>query len=145
MMNTESISVKNVSWQDHEDDLRMIRKVVFIDEQNVSFEDEYDGLDASSTHLLAYDYEKKPIGTARILKDGHLGRLAVLKHKRGAGVGKALVVKAIEMMTGMGFSEIVIHAQEHALPFYESFGFVKEGGRFMEAGIPHYLMKRPVP
>ena len=132
---------------DTDDDLRkalFIRGVVFIEEQNCSYSEELDGLDASAIHFLA-SLKGEPIGTARMLVFGDhvkIGRLAVRKAYRGNGVGKQLLIRAIEHTTKLGYHKIKIHAQAYLVKFYEDFGFVKQGQKFLEANIEHYQMEK---
>ena len=131
---------------DTEDDLKKafsIREKVFVVEQNVAREEEYDEFENTSTHFLA-TINNKPVGTARWRVKGDkikLERFAVLKEARGKGVGAALVnavVKDIEdNKTG---EELYMHAQVHAVPFYEKLGFAKKGNLFVECDIEHYVM-----
>ncbi|ATJ83449.1 GNAT family N-acetyltransferase [Halomonas beimenensis] len=118
-----------------------IRRLVFIEEQRVPREEEWDGLDDQSTHFLAV-LDGVAIGTARLLPDGHIGRVAVLPVHRGAGIGVALMEAAIAAARRQGFARVELAAQTHALAFYERLGFLPQGETFMEAGIPHRNMVR---
>lgn len=119
-----------------------IRKQVFVIEQNVNADEEYDDEDEISTHFIAY-FNQIPCGTARwrfkekgIIK---LERFAVLKEFRDKGIGAALVKAVLEDLPLA--SKVMMHAQLHAIPFYEKQGFEKYGNLFLEAGIEHYAMK----
>ncbi|XKE44271.1 GNAT family N-acetyltransferase [Halomonas organivorans] len=118
-----------------------IRRLVFIEEQRVPREEEWDGLDDECTHFLAL-LDGVAIGTARLLPDGHIGRVAVLPVHRGAGIGVALMEAAIAAARRQGFARVELAAQTHALAFYERLGFLPQGETFMEAGIPHRNMVR---
>ncbi|MBI2295265.1 MAG: GNAT family N-acetyltransferase [Betaproteobacteria bacterium] len=83
-----------------------------------------------------------PVGTGRLLRDGRIGRMAVLKEWRGKGAGSALMDHLIGLARKMGFDEVRLHAQTHAAGFYAKHGFTAEGEEFMEAGIPHVAMSR---
>ncbi|MBL9170900.1 MAG: GNAT family N-acetyltransferase [Verrucomicrobiales bacterium] len=124
-----------------------LRRVVFIDEQGVSEEDEVDGLDPEAVHLLAFDGER-PVGTARMLikgETGKIGRVCVLSEARGTGLGAALIRACLEELRRVpGVSTALLGAQTHALGFYERLGFVVEGEEYLDAGIPHYDMRRPL-
>lgn len=133
-------SVKTVNWQDEANALRQIRETVFMQEQNVPEELEWDGEDEAAIHLLAFDAQANPIGCARILHHGHIGRMAVLLPWRGRGVGSALLQLAVEVVTGPGCKEVFLDAQSYAIPFYERQGFIARGEEFMDAGIPHRHM-----
>lgn len=116
-----------------------IRRKVFIDEQNVPQEEEWDGLDPECQHFLAV-LDGQPVGTARLLPDAHIGRVAVLASARGTGIGVLLMQAAIEAARHAGHPQAALSAQVHALAFYEQLGFVAHGDEFLDAGIPHREM-----
>lgn len=122
-----------------------LRRVVFIQEQGVSEADEVDGLDESAIHLLAWNGDT-PVGTARLLLKGNLGkigRVCVLPQARGAGLGAALIRAALDVLRDQpGVTEAYLGSQSHATGFYEKLGFVLEGDEFLDAGIPHRHMRR---
>lgn len=124
-----------------------LRREVFIVEQGVSVEDEVDGLDPVAIHLLAVDGEA-PVGTARLLvkgETGKIGRVCVLPVARGTGLGAALILKALEVLRDQpGVVSAELGAQSHATGFYEKLGFTVEGAEFLDAGIPHRHMRRPL-
>lgn len=124
-----------------------VRRVVFIDEQGVSVEDELDGLDSQAVHLLATE-DGKPLGTARLLtkgKTGKIGRVCVLKEARGSGLGAALIKAAVaHFETQPDITRAVLGAQCHAIGFYEALGFVTFGPVYDDAGIDHRDMERPL-
>lgn len=132
------------------DELRLLaqplREAVFVQEQGVPPELEMDGNDAVCRHVVALDAAGAPIGTGRLLPDGHIGRMAVGATWRGFGVGRALLHALIEAARTMSGDTIqpalLLNAQTHATGFYERFGFVIDGPEFMEAGIPHCQMRR---
>lgn len=119
-----------------------VREAVFVREQGVPREMEYDEADPVSLHVLARGPDGGAIGTGRLLPDGHVGRMAVLPEWRGQGVGAALLCRLMEAAGRRGLARLVLHAQTSAADFYARFGFVPEGETFMEAGIPHVLMAR---
>ena len=121
-----------------------IRTTVFVEEQNVPAEMELDDWDPQCVHAVAFDVEGKPLGTGRLLPDGHIGRMAVLKSARGAGVGSALLTALLEAARVRGQREAVLSAQAHAVPFYERHGFAICGTEYLDAGIPHVDMRRPL-
>lgn len=135
-------TVKPIYWTTSEKEVRAIRTKVFVEEQGVPPELEWDGLDEGSYHVLAYAPDGTPIGTGRLLTDGHIGRLAVLPEWRGKGVGRALLDLLLVIANKMGNEEVRLHAQTQVLGFYRKRGFTKIGKEFMEAGIPHFAMKR---
>lgn len=129
-----------VNWQDEAVVLRDIRTAVFIYEQQVPEDLEWDEFDPVSLHVLALNSNDQPIGTARLLPDGHIGRMAVLKEWRGKGVGSAMLQRILEESSHRGMQKTMLNAQIAAIKFYEKFGFQVSGEEFMEAGIPHIKM-----
>lgn len=129
-----------VNWQDEAVALRDIRTAVFIYEQQVPEDLEWDEFDPVSLHVLALNSNDQPIGTARLLPDGHIGRMAVLKEWRGKGVGSAMLQRILEESSHRGMQKAMLNAQIAAIKFYEKFGFQVSGEEFMEAGIPHIKM-----
>lgn len=117
-----------------------IRRRVFVEEQQVPEEEEWDALDAECLHFLACR-EGTPLGTARLLPDGHIGRVAVLAEARGLGIGVALMQAAIAAARARQHTEVVLSAQTHALPFYARLGFIAEGDIYLDADIPHRVMR----
>lgn len=120
-----------------------LRRVVFIEEQNVPVHEELDGLDDSALHVLAVDND--PVGCARILlKEGvaKIGRVCVLPSHRGTGLGADIIRHCIELAKANGMSRAVLGAQTHALGFYEKLGFTAFGDVYDDAGIPHQDMER---
>jgi predicted GNAT family N-acyltransferase len=117
-----------------------IRGRVFIVEQNVPWEDEYDNNDYTAVLFNAYD-EEKIIGTTRLYA-GKLGRVAVLKDYRGQGIGKALVEAAEAEARAQGLNKVKLASQLEAIPFYEKLGYEIYGDVFLDAGIPHRNMKK---
>lgn len=133
-------TIKIVSWEEAATVLRAVRTAVFIREQQVPEELEWDQFDAVSVHVLAVNNVGQPVGTARLLPDGHIGRMAVLKEWRGQGLGSALLTKLLQVLIKRHQFEAKLHAQTSAIPFYKKFGFQIVGEEFMEAGIPHVKM-----
>lgn len=133
-------SILITDWRSDRLRLSQIRRTVFIEEQGVPEELEWDAEDACATHLLAVDGELA-IGCARLLPDGHIGRMAVLQPWRGIGVGRALLKTAVEVAQAEGHNIVRLSAQTHAAGFYARHGFVAESDEYLEAGIPHLAMK----
>lgn len=133
-------SILITDWRSDRLRLSQIRRTVFIEEQGVPEELEWDAEDACATHLLAVDGELA-IGCARLLPDGHIGRMAVLHPWRGIGVGRALLKTAVEVAQAEGHNIVRLSAQTHAAGFYARHGFVAESDEYLEAGIPHLAMK----
>ena len=122
--------------------LRTVRWKVFVEEQHVPEDLEWDDEDERSDHVMAVARDGAPIGTGRLLRDGHIGRMAVLKEWRGQGVGSALMIHLLRLARESGHEVVRLHAQTHAAGFYAKHGFAADGGEFMEAGIPHVVMSR---
>jgi len=141
-MNTPDFTIRNAHWPQDSASLRTVREQVFVEEQGVPLELEWDGADAQCHHLLAEDTRGEPIGTVRLLPDGHIGRMAVVKTWRGHGVGTALLKKIIEQGQALGLSNFALNAQCEATDFYARHGFVASGPVFDDAGIPHRHMER---
>jgi len=142
MSEPPSYVVKAVDWNGFKDALRAVRWKVFVEEQRVPEELEWDEEDERSRHVLAVNVDGGPIGTGRLLRDGHIGRMAVLKDWRGRGVGSALLQLLLRLARESKHEIVRLHAQTHAAGFYARHGFVAEGDEFMEAGIPHVIMTR---
>jgi len=133
-------TVRIMAWRDALPLARPVREKVFIEEQKVPRELEWDEWDERCDHALARDAGGNPIGTARLLPDGRIGRMAVLKEWRRKGVGGALLVALLERARSRRMARSVLHAQTQAAGFYRRFGFSERGGEFLEAGIPHVAM-----
>lgn len=129
---------------DAEPGIRRVREQVFMREQGVPEELEWDGEDAHAIHVIARNDDGEVIGTGRLLRNGHLGRLAVLPPWRGQGVGSALLQALLEAARGLGLKQVYLHAQLQALGFYARHGFKATGNVFPDAGIPHRSMRRPL-
>lgn len=123
------------------DDLHAVRDAVFVIEQNIPADIEWDERDRHSLHLIARDARHNPIGTGRLTPERRIGRMAVLRAWRGKGVGKSLMLALLAEAQKRGWSDVSLNAQTAVAGFYERFGFVKEGDVFIEAGIPHQSMR----
>lgn len=140
-------TVSLVSWHDGEPLLRAIRESVFMREQHVPAELEWDGLDDSCRHALALSMKGDAIGCGRIIPPpnkttpAHIGRLAVVPEWRGKRVGTAVLEALLDYARAMKYPQVIVHAQTQAMAFYRRFGFEPEGDEFMDAGIPHVLMR----
>jgi predicted GNAT family N-acyltransferase len=135
-------TVRLCRWTDATEALRRIRYDVFVAEQRVPEVLEWDDADAISMHALVADDAGAPIGCARLLPDGHIGRVAVVRDWRERGVGTALMLELIEAARSRGDAEVIVNAQVTAMPFYARHGFVATGDVFEEAGIDHRVMTR---
>jgi len=134
------VIIKTVDFSSNFSDIEKIRSTVFIKEQNVPVELEWDEFDDDSTHILAY-YDNKPVGTARLLSSGRIGRMAVLKEYRNRNIGKNMLKYTIDIAKKRSLSNIELSAQEHAVDFYKKYGFSVTSDVYMDAGIPHYDMR----
>jgi len=123
-------------------DLRAVREIVFVLEQSVPIEEEWDALDPLCLHVVARDADGLPIGTGRLTPERKLGRMAVLPAWRGRGVGDAMLVALVDLARQQGWRELALNAQVSAFGFYAKHGFVPYGARFHEAGIEHQAMRR---
>jgi ElaA protein len=125
-------------------DVLEIRRVVFIEGQDVPEHEERDGRDDEAIHLIAFQ-DGQPVGTARMLVSdgvGKIGRVAVLSEMRGRGLGKAIMQAALDELRAEGVTQAKLAAQTHALGFYEALGFEAHGPEFLDAGILHRDMTR---
>jgi predicted GNAT family N-acyltransferase len=134
------VEIRLLDWSAAETEAKPIRFEVFVDEQRVPADIELDEHDDHCVHALAFA-DGKVIGTARLLPDGHIGRMAVLKAWRGRGAGRALLQALVEEARRRGDREVLLSAQVHALGFYRAEGFQPEGPVYEEAGIPHQAMR----
>lgn len=141
-MKAATFDVRVTDWNRDADALRAVRRAVFIVEQHVPEAMEWDDDDRGSVHLVAEDDGGRAIGCARLLADGHIGRVAVLRAWRGRGVGHALMRCTLDTARASGLRRVALHAQTHACAFYARLGFSAEGGVYDEAGIPHQTMVR---
>lgn len=139
-MDRSQWKLRIANWQEDRAALRAVREAVFVREQHVPSELEWDEFDAHCIHVLAADAVASAIGTSRLLGDGTIGRMAVLKAWRGKGVGKALLLHLLEEAMKQHLQQVALHAQIHASGFYSKLGFEMMGEEFIEAGIPHVRM-----
>jgi predicted GNAT family N-acyltransferase len=134
------VTIQQVTWQAAENELRTVRTPVFIEEQFVTPEFEWDEIDASAVHLLA-TYENQPIACLRIIHYQKIGRMAVIKQWRGVGLGAALLQKAISFCKECGSKSIYLSAQTHAIHFYQKAGFKQISDEYCDVNIPHVDMR----
>jgi len=137
------ISIRAADWNVDLAALRAVREQVFVREQAVPLELEWDEFDPLCQHVVAED-AGKAIGTGRLLPDGHIGRMAVLEAWRGQGVGSALLEALLRLAHDRGIRRVRLNAQSRAVGFYQRHGFVAEGQEFIEVGIAHRAMWRDV-
>ncbi len=147
-MNTQSghtVSVQVAPWKLHHQALSDLRREVFIHEQHVPDTEEWDGEDLHAVHFLATVNSQEgighPIGTARLLPNGKLTRMAVSKPYRHQGVGTKIAQTIIEWATLKQYSKITLDAQVHAIGFYRRLGFKVISDTFLDAGMAHQTMQ----
>jgi predicted GNAT family N-acyltransferase len=140
-MNISDFRVEPADYKADFDDLRAIREAVFINEQNIPEEIEFDAIDPDCYHFVARDNQHNAIGTGRLSPDQKIGRMAIMDNWRGKGAGKSLMLTLLEKAQKLGWTEVTLNAQTAVIGFYEKFGFSKIGNEFMEANIPHQCMR----
>jgi predicted GNAT family N-acyltransferase len=135
------LRIEILDWATARAEASRIRLAVFVQEQSVPPEIEMDDNDAVCMHALAFQGDRA-VGTGRLLPDGHIGRMAVLRQSRALGVGSAILERLVAEARHRGMQEVVLSAQTHAIGFYRRHGFTESGPVFEEAGIPHQEMRR---
>ncbi len=145
-MGIQTAKAVKVTTDEQYNQLLDIRKIVFIQEQNVPEELEIDEHEHEATYVIAYDEQGKPMATGRIREygegTGKMQRIAVLKEARGGGYGRAVMEKLEEIGREMGFTKFTLEAQTHAEQFYKKLGYVTVSDIFMDAGIEHVRMEK---
>lgn len=139
---TDPPRIREAEWASEQAALIDLRRRVFVDEQGVPLEVEIDGLDPDCVHVVADRGNGEIVGTGRLLPEGRIGRMAVDRAWRGRGIGRALLDALVDCAERRGFATVELHAQCHALGFYEGAGFRAQGPVFDDAGIPHRRMAR---
>ncbi len=134
--------IELLDWEGARAEASRIRYAVFVQEQRVPLEMEIDELDPQCVHALAFSPEGMPVATGRLLPDAHIGRMAVLKNWRGQGIGGAILERLVAAARARGEREVALSAQTHALDFYRRHEFREEGETYLDAGIPHRMMRR---
>jgi len=135
------VKTQTMSWEEARPEAEPIRHTVFVDEQKVPVEMELDDHDPVCVHVVARS-DGKAVGTGRLLPDGHIGRMAVLREWRGRDVVSAMLKALMDVARRRGDKEVVLSAQTHALEFYRKHGFVSEGPVYPDCDIPHQDMRR---
>lgn len=141
-MAARSFQVEAIDYATGLAELRAVRETVFVHEQQVPLEEEWDALDPLCRHVIARDESGLPIGTGRLTPEHRIGRMAVLADWRGQGVGDAMLAALMAEARKQGWPAVSLNAQVSAETFYARQGFIPEGERFMEAGIEHQSMRR---
>jgi predicted GNAT family N-acyltransferase len=137
----DDFRVEPASWERDLADLRAVREPVFLVEQKIPPEMEWDEFDAKSRHVIARDREGRAIGTGRLTPEHGIGRMAVLAPWRGRGVGEAIMRVLLEQARLLGYPSVELHAQSHAIAFYAKLGFEPFGDEFIECDIKHWMMR----
>lgn len=136
---TNNFNINIVTWASHEPQLRTVRTPVFIIEQAVTPEFEWDDIDATAVHLLA-TLNNEAIGCLRIIDYHKIGRMAVLKAYRGQGLGAAMLLAAVAICKQHGSKQVMLSSQTQAIGFYEKAGFKQVSGVYCDVDIPHVDM-----
>lgn len=146
MHDAPSIEIVTGDWALLGPDAARIRDAVFIREQSIPPDLEWDEEDAHCVHVVAYRTApaREPVATARLLAGGWIGRVAVLKSARRGGLGRQLVEALVEVARARGDDAARLYAQTYVTALYEACGFAVVGEPFEEAGIPHIEMARPL-
>ncbi len=139
------VHVIPADWETHREVLSELRGKVFIEEQGVAREIEWDGQDEDAHHFLAINEAGQRLGCARLLPSGQIGCMGVLAEHRHGGICGQLLSLAVEEAARLGFQKLFLNAQTHAEAFYRNHGFLPVGGEFMEAGIAHQRMELVLP
>ena len=134
--------IELLDWEKAQPIAGPIRFAAFVEEQGVGKGIELDDKDAECIHAVAFDEAGKAVGTGRLLPDGHIGRMAVVKEWRRQGVGAEILKALAEEARKRGHKEVVLSAQLQAAEFYREQGFVAEGKVYEEAGILHQAMRK---
>jgi len=135
--------IRLADWEKDKTALSMIRKQVFIEEQKVPEDMEWDEFDASASHFLTLK-DNQAIACARLKTDGQIGRMAVLPEHRDKGIGKQLLQLVLQEAATQNLDTVYLHAQVTARAFYEKHGFSARGDIFYEANIPHQEMLKKI-
>jgi ElaA protein len=139
------LEVRRADFSRDADSIRDVRTKVFVLEQEVTPEEEWDGLDEAAIHVLAFaDGKENAVGTARMLETetggAKIGRMAVLKGFRNIGVGGKMLEALVAMARARKMKYVELGAQVQAIGFYEKYGFRAEGQVFLDARIEHRKM-----
>lgn len=135
-----AFDIQTGDWSLLQKDAMMIREQVFIQEQDIPTEEEWDDLDAVAQHFVLY-VENQPAATARLLPNHSIGRVAVLRQYRGQAYGKAIMRDVIRVAKAQQRTFVQLSSQVHAIGFYQALGFVEEGDEYLDCGISHITMK----
>ncbi|MGV2948408.1 GNAT family N-acetyltransferase [Acinetobacter sp. AGC35] len=139
MLKNPELKIVSGSWKDLAEHAKAIREAVFIQEQNIAAEDEWDAEDAVAVHFIVFQQDQA-IATARLLSNNSIGRVAVLNTARGLGVGQRLMQAVIDHSRAEQRELVKLSSQVHAIGFYQALGFEVQGEEYLDCGIPHIDM-----
>ena len=139
MLNNPELKIVSGSWKDLATPAKVIREAVFIQEQHIAAEDEWDAEDAVAVHFIVFQQDQA-IATARLLSNNSIGRVAVLTTARGLGVGQRLMQAVIDYARAEQRELVKLSSQVHAIGFYQALGFEVQGEEYLDCGIPHIDM-----
>ena len=139
MLNLNDLKIISGTWDDLAEDAKSIREAVFIQEQKIDAEDEWDEQDPICLHFVLY-LKEHAVATARLLSNQSIGRVAVLENYRGKQIGQHLMKAVIQYAQEQGFPYVKLSSQVHALKFYQALGFLEQGEQYLDCGIPHIDM-----
>jgi len=140
------VNLKIVENEKELNDAYSVRKIVFVEEQNVPLEEEIDQFEDEATHFVLYN-EGSPIGAGRFrIVDGYgkVERICVLKDSRKSGAGKVIMNGIEKFAEEKGLKKLKLNAQTHAIPFYSQLGYEVVSEEFLDAGIPHKTMIKKI-
>lgn len=141
------MNVKVVTTEKQLQDAYAVRMKVFVEEQKVPEEEEIDEFENTSTHFVVYDEDQQVAGAGRLREYegyGKVERICIDSNFRKKGVGRLLMTAIEEEGFKQGFKQFKLYAQTHAIPFYEGLGYQTHSEEFMDAGIPHVVMKKEI-
>lgn len=139
MLKNPELKIVSGSWKDLAEHAKAIREAVFIQEQHIAAEDEWDAEDAVAVHFIVFQQDQA-IATARLLSNNSIGRVAVLTTARGLGVGQRLMQAVIDYARAEQREFVKLSSQVHAIGFYQALGFEAQGEKYLDCGIPHIDM-----
>ena len=140
------LQVRTGHWATLGEGAAEVRTAVFVEEQGIAREDEWDAADQEAVHALVSNRLGQPVGTGRLLREGdgiaRIGRMAVLHPLRGAGIGQAVIGALQDAARARGDREVRLSAQRSAEGFYQRLGYAPYGEPYEEVGIAHIGMVR---
>jgi predicted GNAT family N-acyltransferase len=142
MSSVQAYRIVDADWPRDQSGIRAVRHAVFVEEQGIPESLEWDGRDADCRHVLALAGDAEVIATGRLMGDGRIGRMAVLRTWRGCGVGRALLERLLLQALQGGLRRVYVHAQLEVAGFYSRAGFRLAGQPFVTADIVHVEMEK---